>query len=123
MSASFDYEVLVLSIQVAGLMTAEMIARRLPAPVSADRIMVPGRCRGDLSSLSRQLGVPVVRAPDDLKDLPKFFGREQAPLDLSRHDVRIFAEIVDAPNMSIEAILDQAADYRGSGADVIDLGC
>jgi dihydropteroate synthase-like protein len=123
MSAPFDYEVLVLSIQVAGLMTAEMIARRLPAPVSADRILVPGRCRGDLSSLSRQLGVPVMRGPDDLKDLPKFFGREQAPLDLSRHDVRIFAEIVDAPNMSIEAILDQAADYRGCGADVIDLGC
>ena len=37
--------------------------------------------------------------------------------------MRIFAEIVDAPNMSLEAILEQAHAYRNAGADVIDLGC
>jgi dihydropteroate synthase-like protein len=104
-------------------MTAEMIARRLAAPVAADRVMVPGRCRGDLTALSQQLGVPVVRGPDDLKDLPRFFGRERTPVDLTRHDVRIFAEIVDAPNMSIDDIREQAVQYRDAGADVIDLGC
>ena len=57
MSAPFDYEVLVLSIQVAGLMTAEMIARRLPAPVSADRILVPGRCRGELAAMRSTSGM------------------------------------------------------------------
>jgi dihydropteroate synthase-like protein len=84
---------------------------------------VPGRCRGDLEPLSAHFGVSFQRGPDDLKDLPRFFGREARPLDLSKHDVRIFAEIVDAPNISVEAIIEQARAYRDSGADVIDLGC
>src|SRR5882672_9477981 len=104
-------------------MTADMIRRRLTGAMGADRIIVPGRCRGDLEAVSRALGVPFQRGPDDLKDLPRFFGREGRPLDLSKHDVRIFAEIVDAPNMSVQAILEQARAYRDSGADVVDLGC
>jgi dihydropteroate synthase-like protein len=119
----FTHEVHVLSIQVAGLMTAEMILRRLPMPAGADRIIVPGRCRGDLDTLSTHFRVPFVRGPDDLKDLPQFFGRNSAAIDLTRFDVRIFAEIVDAPNMSVEAVLEQAKRYREAGADVIDLGC
>jgi len=121
--APFEHKVLPLSLQVAGLMTAEMILRRLPDVAGAGRVMVPGRCRGDLEQLSSHFGVPFVRGPDDLKDLPRFFGRGASPPDLSRHDVRIFAEIVDAPNMGIDAILEQAAAYRTAGADVIDLGC
>jgi len=104
-------------------MTSDMIRRRLPGALGANRVIVPGRCRGDLEPLSAHFGVPFQRGPDDLKDLPQFFGREGKPLDLSKHDVRIFAEIVDAPNMSIEAVLDQAQAYRDAGADVIDLGC
>ena len=121
--APFTHSVLALSLQVAGLMTSDMIRRRLPDASGADRVMVPGRCRGDLDSLSSHFGVPFVRGPDDLKDLPRYFGREIAPIDLSRHDVRIFAEIIDAPNMTLAAIRDQANDFRRAGADVIDLGC
>ena len=121
--APFRHSVLALSLQVAGLMTSEMIRRRLADTSGVDRVMVPGRCRGNLESLSSHFGVPFVRGPDDLKDLPRYFGREAAPIDLTRHDVRIFAEIVDAPNMSLTAILAQANDYRDAGADVIDLGC
>ena len=121
--APFRHSVLALSLQVAGLMTSDMIQRRLGDASGVDRVMVPGRCRGNLESLSSHFGVPFVRGPEDLKDLPRYFGREAAPIDLTRHDVRIFAEIVDAPNMSLAAILDQANDYRNSGADVIDLGC
>jgi dihydropteroate synthase-like protein len=121
--APFKHEVHVLSIQVAGLMTSDMILRRLPAVAGADRVIVPGRCRGDLDSLSAHFRVPFARGPDDLKDLPQYFGRKGAPVDLSRYDVRIFAEIVDAPSMSVEAILDQAKSYREAGADAIDLGC
>ncbi|MGH9577992.1 MAG: DUF6513 domain-containing protein [Terriglobales bacterium] len=69
--------------------------RRLPNPGNSTRLMVPGRCRGDLDVLSRHYGVPVVRGPDELKDLPQFFGKKGASEDLSRYDVRIFAEIVD----------------------------
>ncbi len=121
--APFRHSVLTLSLQVAGLMTSDMIQRRLTDAGGVDRVMVPGRCRGNLEALSSHFGVPFVRGPDDLKDLPRYFGREAAPIDLTRHDVRIFAEIVDAPNMSLTAILDQANEYRNAGADVIDLGC
>ncbi|MGH8630768.1 MAG: DUF6513 domain-containing protein [Burkholderiales bacterium] len=121
--APFTHDVHVLSIQVAGLMTSDMILRRLPAPGGADRVVIPGRCRGDLDSLSAHFRVPFTRGPEDLKDLPQFFGRNSAAIDLSRFDVRIFAEIVDAPNMGVEAILGQAKAYRDAGADVIDLGC
>jgi dihydropteroate synthase-like protein len=121
--APFRHSVLALSLQVAGLMTSDMIQRRLADTSGVDRVMVPGRCRGNLEALGSRFGVPFVRGPDDLKDLPRYFGREAAPIDLTRHDVRIFAEIVDAPNMSLTAILGQANDYRNAGADVIDLGC
>ncbi len=121
--APFRHSVLTLSLQVAGLMTSDMIRRRLTDTQGVDRVLVPGRCRGDLPALSAHFGVPFERGPEDLKDLAAYFGREAAPLDLTRHDVRIFAEIVDAPNMSVTAILDQAQAYRRAGADVIDLGC
>jgi dihydropteroate synthase-like protein len=121
--APFSHTVRDLSLQVAGLMTADMISRRLTDVAGASRVMVPGRCRGDLESLGKQFGVPFVRGPEDLKDLPRHFGREATPIDLSRHNVDIFAEIVDAPNMSLDAILEQARSYREAGADVIDLGC
>jgi dihydropteroate synthase-like protein len=121
--APFRHSVLTLSLQVAGLMTSGMIQRRLANASGVDRVMVPGRCRGDLGALSSHFGVPFVRGPDDLKDLPRYFGREAAPIDLTRHDVRIFAEIVDAPNMTLAEIVDQASVFRDAGADVIDLGC
>ncbi len=121
--APFRHSVLTLSLQVAGLMTTDMIRRRLSDMQGVDRVLVPGRCRGDLSALSAHFGVAFERGPEDLKDLPAYFGRESAPLDLSRHDVRIFTEIVDAPNMTVAAIVEQAHAYRRAGADVIDLGC
>ena len=121
--APFTHEVRDIGIAVAGLMTAEMIRRRVAGPVAADRIMVPGRCRGDMDELSRHYGIPVVRGPDELKDIPQHFGRGTAAADLSRYDIDIFAEIVDAPHMSVEAILGRARRYRADGADVIDLGC
>ena len=121
--APFSWEVVDIGIQVAGLMTADMIRRRIEQPEGIDRILVPGRCRGDLAALSALYGVPVDRGPDDLKDLPAFFHRASRAVDLSRYDIAIFAEIVDAPHLTVDAILARAAAHRGNGADVIDLGC
>ena len=120
---AFSYEVLQIGISVAGLMTADMIRRRVSETRDADCIMVPGRCRGDLESLTQHYGVPVVRGPEEVKDLPQYFGRKGSPPDLSHYDVRIFAEIVDAPRLDIASILERAARYGADGADVIDLGC
>ncbi|GAB6067706.1 DUF6513 domain-containing protein [Methylothermus subterraneus] len=123
MQPDFDYTVHQLGLTVAALMTADMIRRRLKDTFGADRILVPGRCSGDLEALSRELGVPVERGPNEIKDLPAFFGRENFKPDLSRYDIRIFAEITDAPRLNLEQILAQADGYRRHGADVIDLGC
>ncbi len=121
--APFTYEVRVLGLQVAGLMTSEMIQRRLTDLSGAARVLVPGRCRGDLSPLCEKYGVPFERGPDELKDLPQHFGEAVRTHDLSRYDVQIFAEIVDAPQLCVEAILGRARAYAADGADVIDLGC
>ncbi len=119
----FSYEVLDIGISVAGLMSAELIARRVSDPRGADRILVPGLCAGDLTGPASQLGVPVERGPDDLKDLPEFFGHGGQSPDLSHYEVRIFAEIVEAPDLDLDRIRERAARYHADGADVIDLGC
>ena len=120
---NFCWRVHELGLQVAGLMTADMIRRRLPPPDDVQRIIVPGLCGGDVEALSQAFGMPVERGPKDLKDLPEFFGTAGRTTDLSEHGVTIIAEIVDAPNMDVAQILRRAAAYRNDGADVIDLGC
>lgn len=120
---SFNYRVAQIGVSVAALMTPELIARRLTDVGDANRIMLPGLCRGDLAPLEAKYGVPVERGPKDLKDLPEFFGRGGKQPDLSMFDVRIFAEIVEAPDLTIEQILLRAEQYKQQGADVIDLGC
>ena len=119
----FDGSIFNVGVKVAALMTEPILMRRLPRPINADRVIVPGRCRADLARLAQEFGVPFERGPDELKDLPGFFGKAGARLDLSRHALTIFAEIVEASQMSLEAILARAERLRGEGADVIDLGC
>lgn len=121
----FEYKVHQLGLSVAALMTDKMIARRLKPEDYAGfkQIIVPGRCRGNLAELSKILGIEVVRGPEEIKDLPLFFGKARKIPDLSRYDVNIFAEIVDAPQRDIDGILQRANYYRESGANVIDIGC
>jgi dihydropteroate synthase-like protein len=73
--------------------------------------------------LSRHFEVPVERGPEEVKDLPQFFGREARHFDLSRYETEIFAEIVDAPRLDVDGIVARAGEYAAQGADVIDLGC
>ena len=134
-AAPFTWEVREIGLQVAGLMTADLIRRRVPAPVlsagerdgapprPADRILVPGRCRGDVDALSQHYGVPVERGPEELKDLPRHFSRSASPVDLSTYAIDIFAEIVDAPRLSVGQIVARAQQLAADGANVIDLGC
>jgi dihydropteroate synthase-like protein len=123
MQPDFLYQVHVMGVTVAALITADMIARRLTDTAGADRIIVPGRCRGDLEALSQHFGIPVERGPEEIKDLPQYFGQAAHHYDLSQYQTKIFAEIVDAPNISVEAIVERAYYYKANGADVIDIGC
>ena len=119
----FTYTVHQIGVKVAALMTADMIARRLKDTFNADRIIIPGRCRGDIEALSKTLSVPVERGPDELKDLPLYFGKQALHIDLSHYDVKIFAEIVDAPNLSVKEVVERAYYYKDNGANIIDIGC
>ena len=122
-SRVFTYEIVNIGVSVAALMTADMIKRRLQMPGKPDRVIIPGFCRGDLDALGAHFKVPFVRGPIDLKDLPAFFGKTSELPDLSAHDVLIFAEIVEAPELQMPEIMARAEKYRAAGADVIDLGC
>ena len=122
-SGEFTYTVHALGVSVAALMTADMILRRLDDTFNADRVILPGRCLGDIDQLSSHFGLPFERGPKELKDLPAFFGKKGHRPALDRYSIRIFAEITDAPRLSIEEIIQRARAYAADGADIIDVGC
>jgi dihydropteroate synthase-like protein len=125
----FDYDVAVLRITVAALMTTEWIARNLNVntqeqiPAGTDLVLIPGLCEGDAQVISEKCGVRVEKGPKDLRELPRHFDRPTAAGSYGAWDIEIVAEINNAPRLAREA-LGGAADYfRASGADVIDIGC
>lgn len=120
---AFKYRVEQIGVSVAALMTPEMVARRLKTTGDANKMILPGLCQGDLSQLHRQFGIPAERGPNDLKDLPQYFGQQGLAPDLSQYRTQIFAEIVDAPDLTVEQILTKAQRFQAQGANVIDLGC
>ena len=111
----FVWEICNIGVKVAALMTEAILLRRLPRPLSADRVILPGRFRGNLDALTKELGVPFVRGPDEISDLPAYLGRGGAPADLTRYDIRIFAEIVDASALPVDALLARARTLRAQG--------
>ena len=120
-SDAFTYSVRNLGLSVASMMTENIIKRRLKDIEQFDKIILPGRFRGNLDELSAHFQVPFERGPEELKDIPSFFGKAHH-YDLKDTDVLIFGEIVEAPNQSPEATLEIAQHYRASGADIIDIG-
>jgi dihydropteroate synthase-like protein len=120
----FEYDVAVLGISVAALMHPDWVLRKLSVDARYDRAILPGWCRGDLQPLCERFRMPFELGPQDLHDLPEYFGQAgRKPVPLDRYDIEILAEINHAPHLSDEEVLQQAAHYRDSGADVIDLGC
>ena len=49
---NFTYEIRNLNVNVAALLTTDMIARRLDDVTPFDEIIIPGRVRGDLVALT-----------------------------------------------------------------------
>ena len=118
----FDYDVAVMKITVAALMTTDWIAKRLDVPEAVTRIMIPGMCEGDVEVIGERFGIPAEKGPNDLKALPRWFGQEEARASYGERDVRVFAEINHVPRLDRDEIFAIAEYYRDSGADVIDLG-
>jgi len=111
-------------ISVAALMPPRWVARHLEVPQGVERVILPGLCQGDLAPVADQAGVAVERGPEDLNDLPRYFGQESSRLEgYGAYDIEIIAEINHAPQLSRAEILAAADQYASAGADVIDIGC
>ena len=123
MAPDFEYEVAVLRISVAALMTTLWISKHLPSAAGFDRILIPGLCEGDVRVIEDRFGVKAEKGPADLRDLPEYFGQAALREEYGAYDIRIFAEINNVPYMPREEVLRWAQYFRESGADVIDLGC
>jgi dihydropteroate synthase len=123
--AGFHAEVAVLPISVAALMTPRWVARHLDVALGVDKVILPGNCQGDLAPVvERSRGVPVESGPEDLRDLPRYFGEERAlPAGYGAYDIEIIAEINHAPRLERDELIRQARRFQADGADVIDLGC
>src|SRR3954468_4864738 len=74
----FDYDVAVMKITVAALMTPDWIGRRVAVPSGVTRIMLPGLCQGAPAVLSERFDVAAEKGPADPKRLPAFFGQADA---------------------------------------------
>ncbi len=124
------FEIKPLNRRVASLMTTEYIAKHLKRDkiqCEGKVIMIPGLCKGSLQPIIDVTGCEVLRGPEDLKDLPVYFGAEQrdnhdSEKEIPPSPIKILGEIVDAPDMSLKQIVEKATYYRDNGADIIDLG-
>ena len=74
MKPEFSYKINQIGVSVAALMSENIIIRRVPKENNFDKIIVPGKFRGNLEKLSKYFEVPVTRGPDDLTHLPDYFG-------------------------------------------------
>lgn len=123
MGPEFAWEVAVLKITVAALMTTPWIARFLEVPRDTDLVLIPGLCEGDAAVISQRVGVPVEKGPKDLRQIPEYFGRAAVARTYGSYDIEIVAEVNNAPRLERQAIRAEAERYRDGGADVIDIGC
>jgi len=132
MSLPCAYDIVVMPISIAALMTTSWLAHHFALPEShprhrrvppdCDLIMLPGHCQGNLAELEQTVGVTVEKGPIDLQELPWHFGQKPRRASYGAYSIQIMAEIQDALQLDEPELLRQAADYRDNGADVIDLG-
>lgn len=123
MRPPFSWDIAVLKITVAALMTTTWIAKFLAVPDQTDLVLLPGLVEGDLAILQEKFGTRVERGPKDLRDIPLHFGQAKARQDYGAWDIEILAEINNAPKRAHDDVLREAEHYRDSGADLIDIGC
>jgi dihydropteroate synthase-like protein len=123
MAPGFAYDVAVMKITVAALMTTPWIARFLEVPAGTDLVLIPGLCEGDVATIAARAGVRVEKGPKDLRRIPEYFGRAPAAAGVGAYDIEIVAEVNNAPRLARAALRREAEYYRATGADLIDVGC
>jgi len=123
MAPAFAYDIAVMKITVAALMTTPWIARFLVVPPGTDLVLIPGLCEGDGAVIAERVGVRVEKGPKDLHQIPEYFGRAAIAREYGAYDIEIVAEVNNAPRLARDALRREAEHYQASGADVIDIGC
>jgi len=78
MHPDFAYDVAVMGITVAALMTTAWIARGLSVDEGTDLVVIPGLCEGDPAAVAEKVGVSVEKGPKDLREIPEYFGSAAA---------------------------------------------
>ncbi len=118
----FQYNVAVMPISVAALMSTSWLAERLEVPEKTTRILLPGHCRGDCEILESRTGRRVERGPGDLHDLPRYFREKSCPAAVGEdYRLRLAAVIKQASQYSRPLIHQQADALMHDGADVVVL--
>ena len=121
MAPSFAYDVAVLGITVAALMTTTWIARHLDAvPDDTDLVLIPGLCEGDPEIVRDKVGRRVEKGPKDLREIPRYFGH-QPPRDYGAWDIEIVAEINNVPRLTRDETRRAADYFSAAGADLFGL--
>ncbi len=123
MKPPFEWDIAVLKITVAALMTTPWISKFLKVPQDTDLILLPGLVEGELELLRERFGIETAKGPKDLREIPVFFGQAETARDYGSFDIQILAEINNAPKRTRDDVLREAEHYRESGADLIDIGC
>jgi uncharacterized protein DUF6513 len=100
LAPAFAWDVAVLKITVAALMTTPWIARFLQVPPGTDLVLIPGLCEGDPAVIATRVGVTVEKGPKDLRQIPEYFGRAAAARDYGAYDIEIVAEVNNAPRLT-----------------------
>src|SRR5207244_5459515 len=78
MHPDFAYDVAVMGITVAALMSTEWIARGLSVDEGTDLVVIPGLGDGDPAVVAEKVGVSVEKGPKDLREIPEYFGSAAA---------------------------------------------
>src|SRR3989449_87680 len=114
MAPPFAYDVAVMRITVAALMTTPWIARFLEVPPDTDLVLIPGLCEGDPAAIAAKARTRVEKGPKDLREIPDYFGHQATPPPSGGYDIEIVAEVNNAPRLPREAVRQAAQHYRAS---------
>ncbi len=123
MKYRFQYEVIVLPISVAALMTGRWLLKNLSLQSRFDFIVIPGYLQDDFDLVQSNLDTKIVIGPKDIRDLAVLFGSSIDRSDYGARGIEIIAEINHADRLGLSNLIDQATRLTTDGADRIDLGC
>lgn len=123
----FQYQIDVLPITVAALMTPKWLKRNLTVQPTANFVVLPGYLEPvlqDICSVFPESASKFICGPKDIRDLPQLFGKKsKRGEDYGEHDIQILAEINHAPRKNLSILIAEAKRLKEAGADIIDIGC